>query len=58
VAKKYGKAVESSALSENEQEELDRLRKENSRLRMERDILKKVAPGKFWERGIYHDAMI
>ena len=40
--KKYGKAADSSGLSENEQEELDRLRKENSRLRMERDILKKA----------------
>jgi transposase len=40
--KKYGKAAESSGLSENDQEELDRLRKENSRLRMERDILKKA----------------
>ena len=41
--KKYGKAaVESSGLSQNDQEELDRLRKENQRLRMERDILKKA----------------
>ena len=40
--KKYGKAAESSGLSENDQEELDRLRKEVSRLRMERDILKKA----------------
>ena len=42
--KKYGKASESSGLSENEQEELDRLRKEVGRLRMERDILKKRRP--------------
>ena len=40
--KKYGKAAQSSGLFENDQEELDRLRKENSRLRMERDILKKA----------------
>ena len=40
--KKYGKAAESSGLLENEQEELDRLRKEVGRLRMERDILKKA----------------
>ena len=41
--KKYGKAAaESSGLSQNDQEELDRLRKENQRLRMERDILKKA----------------
>jgi len=39
--KKYGKSAE-SALSETDQEELDRLRKEVSRLRMERDILKKA----------------
>ena len=41
--KKYGKsATESSGLSESEQDELDRLRKEVSRLRMERSILKKA----------------
>ena len=40
---KYGKAAaESSGLSQSDQEELDRLRKEVSRLRMERDILKKA----------------
>lgn len=51
--KKYGKAAASeSALSESDQDELNRLRKEVSRLRMERDILKKVAPGKVRERGI------
>jgi len=51
--KKYGKAAASgSELSESDQEELSRLRKENQRLRMERDILKKVAPGKVRERGI------
>lgn len=40
------------------------LRDENKRLRnqlkqaeMEREILKKVAPGKAWERGKFHDAM-
>ena len=38
---KYGKKSEGS-LSESEQEELARLRKEVSRLRMERDILKKA----------------
>lgn len=41
--KKYGKAASaSSGLSESDQDELDRLRKEVSRLRMERDILKKA----------------
>ena len=41
--KKYGKAAAAeSGLSESDQEELDRLRKENQRLRMERDILKKA----------------
>ncbi len=40
--KKYGKAAESSELSEDEQVELERLRKEVGRLRMERDILKKA----------------
>ena len=40
--KKYGKEAEPSGLSESDQEELDRLRKENGRLRMERDILKKA----------------
>ena len=41
--KKYGKAATSeSGLSESGQEELVRLRKEVSRLRMERDILKKA----------------
>lgn len=39
--KKYGKKSAVS-LSESEQEELNRLRKENQRLRMERDILKKA----------------
>jgi transposase len=39
--KKYGKKSEGS-LSESDQEELNRLRKENQRLRMERDILKKA----------------
>ena len=33
----------SSGLSESEQDELDRLREENRRLRMEREILKKAA---------------
>ena len=42
--KKYGKSGSgSSGLSEREQEELDRLRTENRRLRMEREILKKAA---------------
>lgn len=41
--KKYGKsAAESSGLSESERDELDRLRKDVSRLRMDRDILKKA----------------
>jgi transposase len=40
--KKYGKAAASSGLSEDEQVELERLRKEVGRLRMERDILKKA----------------
>jgi len=39
--KKYGKNSEGS-MSETDQEELDRLRTENQRLRMERDILKKA----------------
>ena len=39
--KKYGKGSE-GVLSESEQDELARLRKENQRLRMERDILKKA----------------
>ena len=56
--RKYGKsAAESSGLSESERDELDRLRKENRRLRMERDILKKVASGKVQERGMCHDMM-
>ena len=41
--KKYGKKSEET-LNESEQAELDRLRKEVSRLRMERDILKKRRP--------------
>ena len=42
--KKYGKSGSgSSGLSESEQDELDRLRTENRRLRMEREILKKAA---------------
>jgi len=41
--KKYGKsAADSSGLSESERDELDRLRKDVRRLRMERDILKKA----------------
>ena len=41
--KKYGKsAAELSGLSESERDELDRLRKDVRRLRMERDILKKA----------------
>ena len=38
---KYGRKSE-GILSESEQDELERLRKENQRLRMERDILKKA----------------
>ncbi len=34
------------------EEENRRLREENARLKMERDILKKVAPGKVREKGI------
>ena len=33
-------------------EQMRRLQEENRRLRMERDILKKVAPRKAWEEGI------
>ena len=40
--KKYGKSVAISEASESDQAELERLRKENRRLRMERDILKKA----------------
>ena len=41
--KKYGKSASAlSGLSESEQDELDRLRKENRRLRMERGILNKA----------------
>lgn len=36
-------AVPDRALTENEREELERLRKENAVLRMERDFAKKVA---------------
>jgi transposase len=39
--KKYGRNAP-GALSDSEQAELARLRKENQRLRMERDILKKA----------------
>jgi transposase len=40
---KYGKlASANSKVSLTEQQELDRLRKENHRLRMERDLLKKA----------------
>ena len=42
--RKYGRsAAESAGLPESERHELDRLRKEVSRLRMERSILKKAA---------------
>ena len=37
--------------------ELKRLREENRQLIMEREILKKVAPGKAWEGGMRHDRM-
>jgi transposase len=41
--RKYGRsAAESSGLSESERDELERLRKDVGRLRMERDILKKA----------------
>ncbi len=40
-----------AGLTEEERMELASLRAENKRLRMERDILKKVAPGKVRERG-------
>jgi len=36
---------------------LRELEQENRRLKMEREILKKVAPSKAWERGILHAAM-
>jgi len=50
---KYGKlASADSKITQTEQQELDQLRRENHRLRMERDILKKVASGKVRERGI------
>ena len=50
---KYGKlASADSKITQTEQQELDQLRKENHRLRMERDILKKVASGQVQERGI------
>ena len=40
---KYGKlASADSKITQTEQQELDQLRKENHRLRMERDILKKA----------------
>lgn len=42
-----------ASVSDDERLELARLREENRRLRMERDILKKVAPGKVRERGIF-----
>ena len=44
-----------AALTEDERMEMARLRAEVKRLRMERDVLKKVAPGKVRERGICHD---
>ena len=47
-----------AGLTEDERMELESLRAENKRLRMERDILKKVAPGKVRERGMCHDVMI
>lgn len=40
--KAANKAAEPGALSVSEKDELKRLRKENDRLRMERDILKKA----------------
>jgi transposase len=50
--RKYGKsAAESSGLSESERDELDRLRKDVSRLRMERDILKQLRQAKFGRGG-------
>jgi len=51
--KKSEAEVIDSELSEEERMELARLRAENKRLRMERDILKKVASGKVRERGIF-----
>jgi len=45
------------SLTEDERMELASLRAENKRLRMERAILKKVAPGKVWERGMCRDLM-
>ena len=39
------------------QAEIKRLRRELKRAELEREILKKVAPGKVRERGICHDGM-
>ena len=50
-------AAEEQDLTEDERMELAQLRAEVKRLRMERDILKKVAPGKVRERGMCHDMM-
>ncbi len=44
--KKFEADQADASLTEDERMELGRLRAENRRLRMERDILKKVAPGK------------
>jgi transposase len=38
-------------------EEVQRLRRQLRRAELEREILKKVAPGKVWERGKCHDCM-
>lgn len=38
-------------------EEIRCLREQVRRLKMERDILKKVAPSKAWERGMLHATM-
>jgi transposase len=48
---KFAAEADGEGLSDDERMELARLRSENTRLRMERDILKKVAPGKFGKGG-------
>jgi transposase len=54
--KKYSRPTTdgSSHTDEHLYEELKRLKKENSRLREERDLLKKAAVGSIGQRNIYH----
>jgi transposase len=49
---KYGKKSASQEVQSEFESENRRLREENRRLLMEREILKKVAPGKVRERGM------